>query len=161
MRVIRLLTYPTVPCTRVLITAGAWSPFVFNTLFPSASMKIPVTPLAGHSIVLKSPRWSKEHEESGCHAVFATDTLGFSPEMFSRVGGEIYLAGLNSTKIPLPKLATEAETQPDAIQQLKSTAAVMLGRPDKVDDLEVLREGLVRTCTAYSVGVAVLMPCSY
>lgn len=78
----------------------------------------------------------------GCHAVFATDTLGFSPELFSRIGEEIYIAGLNSTNIPLPKVATDAKIQLAAIEQLKGVAKRMLGILDQDDDLQVLREGL-------------------
>jgi glycine/D-amino acid oxidase-like deaminating enzyme len=97
-----------VPCTRLVITAGAWSPLVFKQLFAQSTTSIPITPLAGHSLLVKSPRWLKEHEKNGCHAVFATDTQGFSPEIFSRADEEIYLAGLNSSSIPLPKLPTDA-----------------------------------------------------
>ncbi|KAI9870383.1 MAG: hypothetical protein M1830_004315, partial [Pleopsidium flavum] len=79
-----------IPCTRLVITAGAWTPQVFSSLFPAAKVRVPVSSLAGHSLVVKSPRWAKEHEEKGCHAVFTTDSSGFSPEIFSRVGGEIY-----------------------------------------------------------------------
>jgi glycine/D-amino acid oxidase-like deaminating enzyme len=77
-----------------------------------------------------------------CHAVFATDTLGFSPEWFARIGGELYLAGLNSTSIPLPDIATDVKANERAIEQLKQCAKVMmLNVPGK--DFEVLREGLV------------------
>jgi len=131
-----------IPCTRLVITAGAWSSKIFTDLFPSASIKIPISPLAGHSLLVKSPRWSREHEVKGCHAVFATDTLGFSPELFSRIGEEIYIAGLNSTNIPLPKVATDAKIQLAAIEQLKGVAKRMLGILDQDDDLQVLREGL-------------------
>lgn len=131
-----------VPCTRLLIAAGAWSPEVFRTLFPSSKLRIAVTPLAGHSLLLRSPRWSAEQEEKGCHAVFATDESGFSPEVFSRIGGEIYVAGLNSSRIPLPKVATDAKISDEAVARLKEVAKRMLGLPDGEDDLEILREGL-------------------
>jgi len=144
-----------------VITAGAWSPAVFTNLFPSASIKIPISPLAGHSLVLKSPRWSKEHETKGCHAVFATDTLGFSPEIFSRVGGEIYIAGLNSTMIPLPSVATDAKVQPDAIKQLKEAAAGMLGMPNQPDDLEVVREGLVCKVSRRLIRFVLTLPSAF
>jgi glycine/D-amino acid oxidase-like deaminating enzyme len=133
-----------IPCTRLILAAGAWTPQVFSTLFPNASIKIPISPLAGHSILLKSPRWTKEQENSGCHAVFATDTLGFSPELFSRIGEELYIAGLNSTQISLPDRATDVKSDPEAIEVLKRAAARMMGNPSGVDDLELLREGLVR-----------------
>jgi len=131
-----------VSCSRLVITAGPWTPMVFSTLFPSATIKIPISALAGYSLLVKSPRWSKEHETKGCHAVFATEDLGFSPEMFSRLGEEVYIAGLNSTSIPLPEPFTESKIQPEAIETLKQTAKRMLGRPGGDDDPLILRESL-------------------
>lgn len=131
------------PCSRLIITAGAWTPKVFADLFPKSSTKIPVTSLAGHSLVVRSPRWSAEHEDTGCHAVFSTDVGGFSPEIFSRVGGEIYVAGLNSSSLPLPESGSVARVDDKSMQQLKTVARKMLGLPEgEEDDLEVVREGL-------------------
>lgn len=76
-----------------------------------------------------------------CHAVFATDTLGFSPEWFSRAEGELYLAGLNSTSIPLPEVATDAKAIPEAVKQMRDCAAAMMGTVDG-KEIEVLRETL-------------------
>jgi glycine/D-amino acid oxidase-like deaminating enzyme len=151
------------PCTKVLIAAGAWSPQVFSTLFPRAKKKLPISSLAGHSLVLRSPRWTKEHEEKGCHAIFTTDEEGYSPEIFSRVGEEIYIAGLNSSSLALPDLATGSVVDENAVNKLMRTSKRLLGADDlevdklkvdklkvdelkvddlKVDDLEVLRKGL-------------------
>jgi glycine/D-amino acid oxidase-like deaminating enzyme len=132
-----------IPCSRLIITAGPWTPSVFKGLFPSAKIKIPITSLAGHSLVLRTPRWTKAMEDRGCHAVFASDPLGFSPELFSRLGGEVYIAGLNDSTIPLPDPSTPAEIQSEAIETLKKTATRLLGlRGSKTDDLETIREGL-------------------
>lgn len=98
----------TLPCTHLLIASGAWTPRVFSTLFPEARCKIPISPYAGHSLVLRSPRWTKKHEQAGCHAIFAAARKGFSPEIFSRIGEEVYIAGLNSSSLPLPDIATDA-----------------------------------------------------
>lgn len=131
------------PCTRLLITAGAWTPTVFNTLFPSSRLELPISQLAGHSLVVKSPRWSREHEEKGCHAVFTTTRSGFSPEIFSRVGEEIWVGGLNDANLPLPKTATDAKIDPASIEELKQIAQKLLGKDGTdVSDLEVMREGL-------------------
>ena len=132
-----------VPCTRLVITSGAWSPRVFTTLFPTATTRIPISALGGHSLLVRNPHFKSERgNEELCHAVFATDTLGFSPEFFARTGGELYLAGLNSTTIKLPDVATEVKPSEEAIDQLKACAKVMMmGVPGK--GLEVLREGLV------------------
>lgn len=133
-----------VPCTRIIIAAGAWSARAFSELFPHSQTKLPVSSLAGHSLVVKSPRWSKELEEKGCHAIFATSRSGFSPEMFSRIGGDIYIAGLNSSTIPLPELATDRQISDEAVAEIKETATKLLGPHDKgaKDDLEVVRTGL-------------------
>lgn len=130
------------PCTRLIIAAGAWTPRVFSTLFPSSKTRIPISPLAGHSLLVRNPHFKPEmFDKEICHAVFATDTMGFSPEWFARIGGELYLAGLNSTSIPLPEVATDVRVNERAIDQLKQCAkAMMLNVPGK--DFEVLREGL-------------------
>ncbi len=132
-----------IPCTHLIIAAGAWSPEVFETLFPDAKIKLPISSLAGHSLVVRSPRWTSEHEKRGCHAVFTTDDSGYSPEIFSRMGGEIYIAGLNSSSIPLPALATESEINDVAIKQLQTTSRRLLGlSSSEADDLELVRKGL-------------------
>ncbi|GAB7348844.1 hypothetical protein MBLNU459_g7552t1 [Dothideomycetes sp. NU459] len=131
------------PCTHLLLAAGAWTPRVFKSLFPSSKLALPISSLAGHSIVIKSPRWTDSHKSSGCHAVFTTSSNGFSPELISRIGGEIYVAGLNDADLPLPEIATEAEINNRAIEELKRTGQRLCGLQDGgADDLEVLREGL-------------------
>ncbi|KAI2472302.1 nucleotide-binding domain-containing protein [Annulohypoxylon bovei var. microspora] len=129
-----------IPCTNVVVAAGAWSPQVFATLFPTSGFKLPVSSLAGHSLVVKSPRWTEEHEGSGCHAVFLTSQPGYSPEIFSRIGGHIYVAGLNSATEPLPALATDSKNNisKSAIEKLRGTVKEVLGE----DNIEVVREGL-------------------
>ena len=132
-----------IPCTRLLITAGAWTPSVFSTLFPTSNVHIPISQLAGHSLVVKSPRWTKEHESKGCHAIFTTMKSGLSPEIFSRVGEEIYVAGLNDPNLPLPEVATNSKIDQQSIDELKQISEQLLGQ-DGTDtsDLQVLREGL-------------------
>lgn len=86
--------------------------------------------------------------------MFATDTLGFSPELFARIGGELYFAGLNSTMIPLPDVATDVVSNEKAVEQLKQCARAMISTvPGK--DLKVLREGLV----CRSIYCRVEIPC--
>lgn len=141
-------TYPletlNLPCTRLVITAGAWTPRVLSTLFPTSSLRLPITSLAGHSLVLRTPRWTAA-QTSGCHAVFTSDAAGYSPELFSRAGGEIYIAGLNDAAIPLPPLATGRKIDPRSIAVLKRTAQRLLGQSEGEEleqAVEVLREGL-------------------
>ncbi|KAK1819581.1 hypothetical protein LTR12_006031 [Friedmanniomyces endolithicus] len=68
---------------------------------------------------------------------------GFSPEIMSRIGGEIYVAGLNDADLALPEVATDAKIDQASIEELKATAEKLLGRDGTdVSDLEVVREGL-------------------
>lgn len=91
---------------------------------------------------MRTPRWATEHEEKGCHAVFGGDSNGFSPEIFSRIGGEIYIAGLNDASLKLPESASESKPDPEIVKNLMQTAKKMLGAPEMEDDLQVVREGL-------------------
>ncbi|KAK4164187.1 FAD dependent oxidoreductase [Cladorrhinum sp. PSN259] len=147
-----------IPCDRLVITAGAWTGKVFQKLFPSSDLKIPIQSLAGHSLVVRSPRWHKELEGNGCHAVFTThDRQAFCPEMFSRIGGYIYFAGLNSSTIPVPEAeGGKAKPDPDALASLKKAAVDILGSGDGGggDDLRVVREGLCfRPVTAWGTPI--------
>lgn len=130
-----------IPCSRLLIAAGAWTQWVFDTLFPMAKMDIPVSKLAGHSLVVKSPRWTEEMENQGCHAIFTTMSDGLSPEAFSRTGGEIWIGGVNDPNAALPGIATDAKVDQASIAELMNVAKRLLGREGE-DELEVVREGI-------------------
>lgn len=113
-----------IPCTQLVLATGAWTANVFVDLCPMSSLEIPISPLAGHSILLQSPLWPPSPNSSplkltpsssrplsstafSCHAVFTSDAAGYSPEIFSRLPGYIYIAGLNSKTYPLPPLPTK------------------------------------------------------
>ncbi|KAE8417954.1 FAD dependent oxidoreductase [Aspergillus pseudocaelatus] len=149
-----------IPCTHLVICAGAWTSRVFGELFPSAQISIPVSHLAGYSLVLRSPRHTLEHEKQTyrgrCHAIFSENpfSCGFSPEIFSRQGGEIYIAGLNDPDMPLPGRAEESRNliDRDEMKRLEAVSVQLMGRImdggaavteiRNTNDLEVLREGL-------------------
>lgn len=128
-----------IPCTRLLIAAGAWTQSVFSTLFPAAKTEIPVSQLAGHSLVVRSPKWTEEMEKKGCHAIFTTMNNGLSPEAFSRTGGEIWIGGVNDPSAALPDNATDAQVDRTSIDKLMDVARQLLGGDD---DLEIVREGV-------------------
>jgi glycine/D-amino acid oxidase-like deaminating enzyme len=145
----------TLPCRNLVICAGPWTSLVYKTLFPSASVQPHVSALAGYSLLLRSPRHTLLHEhdeyKGRSHAVFTTVSEesggGFSPEIFSREGAEIYIAGLNLSDLPLPTRAegSSAMIEEDKMAQLKKVAVRFLGEladDGTVDDLEILREGL-------------------
>ncbi|KAL9031304.1 MAG: hypothetical protein Q9196_000660 [Gyalolechia fulgens] len=144
-----------VPCTHLVLAAGAWTRQVFETLFPTSKLKLPVTSLAGHSLLLRSQHWPprstslteavgdvSSHTRPRCHALFTSENINpsasYSPELFSRLpSGHIYIAGLNG-HYPLPSLPTERRIDPHAIETLKRTADRLLGE----GEFEVEREAL-------------------
>lgn len=151
----------TIPCTNLVISAGPWTPRVFEKLFPSSQKTFPISPIPRYSLVVRSPRYTTEHErvknDGRSHALFTThpDSCGFCPEIFSRQGGEIYIAGLNPTDVPFPEQAEETRKfmDKDELLRLKEVAVRLMGKladenvasTDEVpnlDDLEVVREGL-------------------
>jgi glycine/D-amino acid oxidase-like deaminating enzyme len=142
----------TIECNSIIFAAGAWTPRAFTQLFPESKLKIPISALAGHSINVRSPRHTlvNEGKYGRCHAIFAAPSRdwNFAPEAISRMGGEIFVGGLNSEAIPLPPLATDTKVDPKAIEELKKVTAELVGlaAPDgeerKRDDLEVTREAL-------------------
>ncbi|KAI0092695.1 hypothetical protein BDY19DRAFT_925648 [Irpex rosettiformis] len=72
-----------------------------------------------------------------CHAVFTNDPAGYSPEIFSRLSGDIWLGGYNTSSIPLPPLATQATPHPSSINVLINTGKALCGQ-----DVEIIRGGL-------------------
>lgn len=151
----------TIPCTNLIISAGPWTPQVFKNLFPLSQKNFPVVPLPGYSLVVRSPRYTTEHERvennSRSHALFTThpNFCGFCPEVFSRQGGEIYIAGLNPTDVPFPEKPEETRKSmnKNELLRLKEVAVRLMGRladenaastdeVPNIDDLEVVREGL-------------------
>ncbi|RHZ55563.1 uncharacterized protein CDV56_106788 [Aspergillus thermomutatus] len=163
VRIVNLATRAecTLPCTNIIICAGPWTPQVYHDLFPSSRLSIPITSLAGYSLVIRSPRYTLEDERvtyaGRSHAVFMSHPVssGFCPEIFSRQGGEIYIAGLNHTHIPLPAQAEDScrIMEQKEITRLTKVAVRLMGglTEDSVEstdniantnDLEILREGL-------------------
>lgn len=153
-----------IPCSRLVLAAGAWTQEVFQTLFPTSKLGIPVSSLAGHSLLLRSKHWPppssdafpqssnsftegtngtkhRTQPQPPCHALFTSENLpsaSYSPELFSRLpSGHIYIAGLNGN-YPLPALPTERKIDPYAIDILKATSERLLGK----GEFEVEREAL-------------------
>lgn len=117
-----------IPCTSLVLAAGPWTALVYESLFPKSKLKIPISNIAGWSIVFRDPTIRTTSNITAtsttpCHAVLTTSTAeNFLPELFSRTspatvsgdaGREIYLAGLNSSDIPLPIVANEVDPAPD------------------------------------------------
>ncbi|KAI5297438.1 hypothetical protein KEM55_004695 [Ascosphaera atra] len=148
-----------IPCSNLVFAAGAWTPIAFDSLLKS-STTVPIEAVPGYSLVVKSPRHTNTHEDTRygktCHSLFTSHPreAGFSPELFSRLGAEIYIAGLNPYDIPLPSLPTESRKaiKSAQIEQVRRAAVMLMGRAkeegvvgdymENIDDLEVQREAL-------------------
>ncbi|KKK20563.1 hypothetical protein ARAM_005015 [Aspergillus rambellii] len=131
----------TLPCTNLVISGGVWSPRIFQNLFPSSDFLLPIYPLSGYSLVLRSPRYTLEHErqiQSRSHAVFTTQppSCGFSPEIFSHRVDDV-----------------RKFMDKDEMDKLKAVMVRLMGKLPhgvtestdeltNIDDLEILREGL-------------------
>ncbi|CAK7275166.1 hypothetical protein SEPCBS119000_006557 [Sporothrix epigloea] len=130
-----------VPCTRLVITAGAWTPRVLAELFPDnfTQEPLPVSNYAGHSLVVRAKDATKTVAADHYFALFAAGgSLQYCPEMFGRANGTLYLAGLNSSTMPLPARASDAKPDPRLLDDLEATCRKVLGN----GDYEVLRTGL-------------------
>jgi glycine/D-amino acid oxidase-like deaminating enzyme len=119
------LSEHTIPCTDLLLAAGPWTGRVYEDLFPKSDLKLPISNLAGWSVVYRDPTPPTFSALAPCYSAFTTSASeGFSPEVFSRlshvtsgegsnlqdksqINRDIYLAGLNSADLPLPNVATE------------------------------------------------------
>ncbi|UZP46308.1 hypothetical protein NXS19_014120 [Fusarium pseudograminearum] len=124
----------TIPATRILVCAGAWTPSVLESMFPGSHISIPVMSLAGHSLVVKNPADIGDT----FHSVY-TSTDTFSPEIYARPNGDIWLGGLNAS-IRLPPLATGAKPIDSSIEKLKDLAKQIIDTQG--EELEIIRTGL-------------------
>ena len=140
-----------IPCKSLLLAAGVWTPRVFSKLFPNSKVKIPIIPLGGHSLLIRSPRHTHFHEETMkgiCHSMFAAPSTKYdwAPEAISRTGGEIFLAGLNTSDKAIPDTADQIEVEKEAINEIKRVGVQLMGlanpQLDKLneDDLDITRE---------------------
>ncbi|KAK5954945.1 hypothetical protein OHC33_003624 [Knufia fluminis] len=152
-------------CKNIVLAAGAWTPRVFSKLFPDSKLRIPIDPLAGYSIVVQSPRYSKpildpsRHGENApagvSHAVYCSPTAkwSFACEAYSRVPAdgkpELWAGGVNDSALKLPETAdgTPALIDQEKCEELRSAMIAMTGLSQEgddlaVNDLKIKREGL-------------------
>lgn len=157
-------------CKNIVLAAGAWTPGVFETLFPQSKFRVPIEPLAGHSLVVKSPRYkipfvNPAGPDTGlggsqwlCYSIYCNSTAhwSYSPEAFARLARngetEVWIGGLNDSTLPLPELATDVKAiiDPESIKDLRRTTVQIIGEyaagngddGNNRDDLETIREAL-------------------
>ena len=121
----------TLPCDNLIVTSGPWTSSVLKSLLPDeppASFPA-IGSLSGASIVIRSKRWQPLEADAGhLNALFLSKPVeGFAPEVFSRVGGEIYLAGLNDPSISLPSPSAYSLPSSDSVNRLVNVAKLLCG----------------------------------
>ncbi|KAF5027807.1 hypothetical protein F66182_77 [Fusarium sp. NRRL 66182] len=122
------------PATRVLVCAGAWTPSVLESIFPGSSINLPMMSLAGHSLVVRN----RGEIGDTFHSVYCS--MGsFSPEIYARPNGDIWLGGVNAS-LRLPPLATGAKPIDASLDKLKDMARQLI--KTEGDELETVRTGL-------------------
>lgn len=148
----------TIACTRLLICAGPWSSGLFQRLFSKSQYQLPISTLAGHSIIVRAPTWKLESDKEDpepCDAVFARiEGLDWYPECFSRINGDIYIAGINSSEVQLPAVATDVKENEDDIGRLKNAAKILVR-----DDMDIVGTGFChRPVTPGGVPILAAVP---
>ncbi|KZP33023.1 nucleotide-binding domain-containing protein [Athelia psychrophila] len=104
-----------IPCTSLLLAAGPWTARAYKQLFPASELRLPISNFAGWSVVFRDESPPPSEDNALCHAAFI-DMDGFSPEVFSQKlpngQRDIFLAGVNSSQIPLPAITTDPLPRP-------------------------------------------------
>lgn len=130
-----------VPCDSLVVAAGCWTPTAFRTLFPDAPHPPPIDSHAGFSVRVRSRHWQQGTDAAAwagpCHAIFTSDPSGFSPELFTRMGSELWLGGLNDAQLALPTDPMDVTPDPDAIERVLAMGRELCG-----EDIEVLDSGV-------------------
>ncbi|KIV78575.1 hypothetical protein PV11_06218 [Exophiala sideris] len=158
-------------CGDIVVAGGCWTPRIIETLFPRNRTKIEIDPLAGHSILYRTPRYVKPFmnvahgqqdkfhgkDENIAYAIYCPPTKSWSwaPEAYARLNAdskpEIWVGGLNhdETVLPLPELATDTKKliSRESLAELRKVAVTLTGLKATdsqiaEDDLEVEWEGL-------------------
>jgi glycine/D-amino acid oxidase-like deaminating enzyme len=102
------------PCDNVVIAAGPWTGPLSKSLLPTP---IPITPYAGHSVVLRP---SAKVTEDCLFMTLNTQHSSY-PEIFPRPGGEIYIGGVNDN-LALPPTPEDVVLQERDLKKLRDIA---------------------------------------
>ncbi|CAN9141734.1 unnamed protein product [Alternaria alternata] len=133
-----------ISCRSLVIAAGPWSPRVFSTLFPNATLQLPMnsTASAGNHFRIRTPGWKPEDDRKGSEQVFfqndAPDGQGL--DITSFLGGELYVGGWGAIPEELPERAESIQAQPSEIESMKALTKQYLRIPED-DELDIFAVG--------------------
>ncbi|RAR15489.1 FAD dependent oxidoreductase [Stemphylium lycopersici] len=133
-----------ISCRSLVLAAGPWSPRVFSTLFPNATLQLPMnsTASAGNHFRIRTPGWKPEDDRKGSEQVFfQNDALdGQGLDITSFLGGELYVGGWGAIPEELPERAESIQAQPSEIESMKALTKQYLRIPED-DELEIFAVG--------------------
>jgi len=112
-------------------TSSTFSTYVSSTTTKSINSNLPSN--LSHTVFVTPP---PSRSPASSLSSNPTDIFSFSPEIFARSNGDIYFAGLNSSTIPLPVIATDVHIIPSEVSKLERLSRVL------IPDAEVVSSGL-------------------
>ena len=114
------------PCQSLVLAAGAWTPSLFNDVFPLSNCPMYPKISSGNYITVKIPAKT----ELNYHAqVTLTTDNGSRLEFVDRGDGTIFICGLNNTETPICDVEDEAPPDEDAISEMQAYAKRFLAAP--------------------------------
>lgn len=119
VQILRGDTTLSLPCDNVVLAAGPWTGPLSQVLLGET---IPITPYAGHSIVLQP---SVRPSADSLFAIVHTQSASYRAEVIPRSSGEVYISGINNT-LDLPLTTTDATPLDTEIAKLKEIADALL-----------------------------------
>jgi glycine/D-amino acid oxidase-like deaminating enzyme len=133
-----------ISCRSIVIAAGPWSPHVFSTLFPAATMNLPMNSIAsaGNHFRVRTPGWKPQDDEKGSEQVFLQNDIagGQGLDITSFSGGELYVGGWGAIPEELPELAESVKAQPSEIRNMVTLAKQYLN-VDQEKELDFFDDG--------------------
>jgi glycine/D-amino acid oxidase-like deaminating enzyme len=105
-------------CDNFVLAAGPWSGQLAQTLLGAS---IPITPYAGHSIVLQP---SIPTSADTLFAILHSQRSSYRAEVIPRSSGEIYISGINND-LDLPPTPSDAIPLESEIAKLKEVADML------------------------------------
>ncbi|KAI9882199.1 MAG: hypothetical protein M1823_006055 [Watsoniomyces obsoletus] len=136
--------YIQLPCRNLVLSAGPWSDRVFSSLFPHASVSIPmnVTAAAGNHLLIRTPGWKPDDDDFGCDQVYLDEVLDdeLRLDLSTFLSGTLYVGGYGAMPQQLPDKADQVKPQPKEIEAMKRLVAQWV-RLDEGESLQVLDTG--------------------